>query len=271
MICPSGLGKVSILITKQIRQLILENGSFTDCVGPSQPFDMVGWEYAPVPGETFHKLDANKSVKAIKKSFQHRKPQIHERLLGPLNGSGRTVTIGTAKFLQYDEKNPLQINLLIKCDNYGSAEAIIRGIEDCNDKRVSINIFYCGIDHFTTQLLSLLPPINCKYANIMDGLKEAKCFEQIGHAQILKKFELTGKIKRTVLGVKITEGSFFNQPNYVCTICRNAEVIYQATAKMVSFGEECGILLKSTNNAMVGDQIFCYKLIPDERNLRWHY
>lgn len=139
-----------------MRQLILENGSYTDKVFPSQPFYMAGWESSPVPGDTFWTLNKSSKLKDFFKSFHLKSPPIHSKILGKMKESGARVTIGSTSFIEYSASFPLNINLVFKCDNYGSSEAIMEGINGCVDERVKLNVFYCGIENFSSQLLQSL-------------------------------------------------------------------------------------------------------------------
>ncbi|KII61399.1 Translation initiation factor IF-2 [Thelohanellus kitauei] len=323
----SSLGKIATCILRQgklkrgdlvscgstfakVKQIILEDGKYANEVFASQPFHLVGWNSTPIPGEIFHLIDKNIKLKELQKIT--RLPMFGHSLV-----SGRLNHVGDSEYLTYDENNPLRINLLIKCDNYGSAEAVYQGIKHCNDPRVVINIYCCGIDNLETYTLLSVPEshtliytlnteINSEAREILlkqkfainsfeiiyklfDHIKhyiqleirKAKVLKQVGAAKVLATFQLSGKLKRYVIGMKVCDGAFYNEKDVIVHIYRNNELLHQdtissikklkTTVSVVNFGDECGISLKSPYKVKPGDDVVCYRLFPDERSVNWHY
>ena len=119
----------------KIRALVDASGKPTDKAGPSTPVEIIGLTAVPKPGEKFATADNEREAREMLTKKQQE--------LSMQNVNRRTSLEGI--FSQLKEGETPHLNLVIKCDVQGSAEALSTSLEKLATNEVGINIIHKGV------------------------------------------------------------------------------------------------------------------------------
>ena len=118
----------------RIRAMKNDKGQSVKAAGPSTPVEVMGLTELPEAGDTFYEV---KNEKMAKHLIERRKRQERERVLN--NNSVVTLNNLFEKMASEDLK---QLNLIVKADVQGSAEAIKQSLEKLSNDEVKVKVIH---------------------------------------------------------------------------------------------------------------------------------
>ena len=118
----------------RIRAMKNDKGQSVKAAGPSTPVEVMGLTELPEAGDTFYEV---KNEKMAKHLIEKRKLQERERVLN--NNSVVTLNNLFEKMASEDLK---QLNLIVKADVQGSAEAIKQSLEKLSNDEVKVKVIH---------------------------------------------------------------------------------------------------------------------------------
>lgn len=118
----------------RIRAMKNDKGQSVKAAGPSTPVEVMGLTELPEAGDTFYEV---KNEKMAKHLIEKRKLQERERALN--NNSVVTLNNLFEKMASEDLK---QLNLIVKADVQGSAEAIKQSLEKLSNDEVKVKVIH---------------------------------------------------------------------------------------------------------------------------------
>ena len=121
----------------RVRALLSDSGARIKAAAPSTPVEILGLSEVPSPGEYFEVVKNEKEMKSIVAERQEK--ERNKRLDAMLPAHIRKESGAT------DGDIP-QLNLIIKADTYGSAEAVSQAIAQFESKEVITKIIHVGVD-----------------------------------------------------------------------------------------------------------------------------
>ena len=184
----------------KIRALVDASGKPTDKAGPSTPVEIIGLTAVPKPGEKFITAENEREAREL----LTRKQQD----LSMQSVSRRASLEGI--FSQLKEGETPHLNLVIKCDVQGSAEALSTSLEKLATNEVGINIIHKGVGRISEADVTLAatssaviigfnvrPDVNAKRI-AEDNEIEIRFYDIIYNAIEDIKFALEGLLKPTL-------------------------------------------------------------------------
>ncbi len=118
----------------RIRAMKNDKGQSVKSAGPSTPVEVMGLTDVPEAGETFYEV---KNEKMAKHLIEKRKLQEREKALSNTN----IVTLNNL-FERMESENLKQLNLIVKSDVQGSAEAIKQSMEKLSNDEVKVKVIH---------------------------------------------------------------------------------------------------------------------------------
>ncbi len=125
----------------RMRALLDENGKQVDTAGPSIPVQVLGLSGVPEAGDDFVVVADERLAKEVAMEREHRRRET--RLVGKTN---RLEDI-MAQMGQSEEQQ--QLNILIKADVQGSAEALRDALSQIGNEMVKVNVVSSGVGGIT--------------------------------------------------------------------------------------------------------------------------
>ena len=120
----------------RVRALLSDSGERLKSAEPSTPVEVLGLSEVPSPGEFFEVVKNEKEMKSIVTERQEK--ERNKRLDAMLPAHIRRESGGA------DSDVP-QLNLIIKADTYGSAEAVSQAIAQFESKEILTKIIHVGV------------------------------------------------------------------------------------------------------------------------------
>ncbi len=130
----------------RIRAMKNDKGQNVKEAGPSTPVEIMGLTEVPEAGDTFYEV---KNEKMAKHLIEKRRAQEREKLL-----TSNTVTLSNL-FEKMANENLKQLNLIVKADVQGSAEAVKQSLEKLSNDEVKVKVIHSvagGINESDVQL-----------------------------------------------------------------------------------------------------------------------
>ena len=130
----------------RIRAMKNDKGQSVKEAGPSTPVEIMGLTEVPEAGDTFYEV---KNEKIAKHLIEKRRAKEREKLL-----NSNVVTLNNL-FEKMEKDELKQLNLIVKADVQGSAEAIKQSLEKLSDDEVSVKVIHSvpgGITESDVQL-----------------------------------------------------------------------------------------------------------------------
>ena len=118
----------------RIRAMKNDKGQSVKEAGPSTPVEVMGLTEVPEAGDTFYEV---KNEKMAKHLIEKRKLQEREKALSNTN----VVTLNNL-FEKMESENLKQLNLIVKSDVQGSAEAIKQSLEKLSNNEVKVKVIH---------------------------------------------------------------------------------------------------------------------------------
>ena len=239
----------------KIRKMSDSFGKIVKTATPSMPVEILGLDSAPNAGDRFVEVDHEKQARDII-AYRQKK----EREQKSLKNSARSIT---DIFRQSGKDQIKYLNLVIKCDVYGSVEAISNTVVKLSNQEVAIKIIHSATGGITESDVSLasasgavivgfnvranltakdlanLKGVEIRYYsiiyNLVDDLKlllsgllnPNKTEEYLGSAEIRQVFKVSGAGK--VAGAFVIDGNI--KRNAKVRLLRNNIVIYNGSLK----------------------------------------
>ncbi|MCR5265493.1 MAG: translation initiation factor IF-2 [Cyanobacteria bacterium RUI128] len=123
----------------RVRALLSDSGERIKSADPSTPVEVLGLSEVPSPGEYFEVVQNEKEMKAIvaERQMKARETRLDAMLPAHIRKESGATGVG-------EEEIP-QLNLIIKADTYGSAEAVSQAIAQFESKEIITKIIHVGV------------------------------------------------------------------------------------------------------------------------------
>ncbi len=239
----------------KIRKMSDSFGKIVKTATPSMPVEILGLDSVPNAGDRFVEVEHEKQARDII-AYRQKK----EREQKSLKNSAKTIT---DIFRQSGKDQIKYLNLVIKCDVYGSVEAISNTVVKLSNQEVAIKIIHSATGGITESDVSLasasgavilgfnvranitakdlanLKGVEIRYYsiiyNLVDDLKlllsgllnPNKTEEYLGSAEIRQVFKVSGAGK--VAGAFVIDGNI--KRNAKVRLLRNNVVVYNGSLK----------------------------------------
>ena len=121
----------------RIRSMINDKGKKVKSAGPSTPVEIMGLTEVPEAGDTFYEV---KNEKMAKHLIDRRKRQAREQAINSVT----KVTLDNL-FSQMEEGKLKVLNLIVKADVQGSAEAVKQSLEKLQNEEVRVKVIHSTV------------------------------------------------------------------------------------------------------------------------------
>lgn len=225
----------------RVRAMTDARGEKLTEAGPSVPVEIIGMGDVPGAGDDFHAVDDERMAREL---VEQRKQENKDRLNGPV---GQKVTLEDL-FSQIQQGEVKDLNIIVKADVQGSAEAVKSSLEKLSNEEVRVRVIHCAVGAINESDIMLAatsgaivvgfnvrPDNNARdsasrldvdvrmYRVIYDCIEEiesamkgmlAPKFKEVllGHAEIREVYKITGA--GMIAGCYVTDGR----------VARNAEI-----------------------------------------------
>ncbi|MGP1608776.1 MAG: translation initiation factor IF-2 [Clostridium sp.] len=136
----------------RIRNMINYKGERIVKAGPSVPVEVMGLNLVPQAGETFYEVSDEKTAKKL---VERRKREQREEKIG----RSRAVTLEEL-YSNISEGNLKKLNIIVKADVIGSAEAIKKSFENLSTEEIAVKVIHSSVGGVTTTDVSLAKVAN---------------------------------------------------------------------------------------------------------------
>ena len=136
----------------RIRAMKNDKGQKVKKAGPSTPVEIMGLTEVPEAGETFYEVKDEKMAKHL---IERRKRQAREKSIN----STTKVTLDNL-FSQMEQGNLKQLNIIVKADVQGSAEALKQSLEKLSDNEVKVRVIHSSAGAVTETDVNLAKVAN---------------------------------------------------------------------------------------------------------------
>ena len=136
----------------KIRAMKNDKGQKVKKAGPSTPVEIMGLTEVPEAGETFYEVKDEKMAKHL---IDRRKRQAREK---SINATTK-VTLDNL-FSQMEQGNLKQLNIIVKADVQGSAEALKQSLEKLSDSEVKVRVIHSSAGAVTETDVNLAKVAN---------------------------------------------------------------------------------------------------------------
>ncbi len=122
----------------RIRAMIDAAGNYVDEAGPSTPVEILGLSDVPQPGERFHRVESEREARghiADVEEIRRRREQ---------ENRVKRLTLEEL-YSQMQQGEVPQLNVVLKCDVQGTAEAVRASLEKLATEEVGISIVHVGV------------------------------------------------------------------------------------------------------------------------------
>ena len=123
----------------RVRALLSDSGERIKSAEPSTPVEVLGLSEVPSPGEYFEVVKNEKEMKTIvaERQMKARETRLDAMLPAHIRKESGATGVG--------ETEIPQLNLIIKADTYGSAEAVSQAIAQFESKEIITKIIHVGV------------------------------------------------------------------------------------------------------------------------------
>lgn len=130
----------------KVRALVDSRGKNVQKAGPSTPVSVLGFDSVPKAGDTIQAVDE----KLIKNVIEERRIKMAQEKIE--HGTGVSLDEFLATPVKEDMKT---LNLLIKADSQGSAEALKQSLGEIKNEEVKVEIVSCGVGNINENDIQL--------------------------------------------------------------------------------------------------------------------
>lgn len=121
----------------RVRTMINDRGERVEEAGPSMPVEISGLSEVPSAGDTFNAVDDERMAREL---ADERKAQ----LMNSANGSNKKVSLEDL-FSQIQAGEMKTLNIIVKADVQGSAEAVKSSLEKLSNEEVNVKVIHSGV------------------------------------------------------------------------------------------------------------------------------
>ena len=136
----------------KIRGMVDDKGKKVKTAGPSTPVEVIGLPEVPTAGETFYEVENEKVAKHL---IEKRKSKEREDMIR----RNAPVTLDNL-FNQIEEGKLKDLNIIIKADVQGSAQAIRQSLEKIQNDEARVRIIHCNVGGITESDVTLAKVTN---------------------------------------------------------------------------------------------------------------
>ncbi len=136
----------------KIRGMVDDKGKKVKSAGPSTPVEVIGLPEVPVAGETFYEVENEKVAKHL---IEKRKSKEREDMIR----RNAPVTLDNL-FNQIEQGKLKDLNIIIKADVQGSAQAIRQSLEKIQNDEARVRIIHCNVGGITESDVTLAKVTN---------------------------------------------------------------------------------------------------------------
>lgn len=136
----------------KIRGMVDDKGKKVKAAGPSTPVEVIGLPEVPVAGETFYEVENEKMAKHL---IEKRKSKEREDMIK----RNAPVTLDNL-FNQIEQGKLKDLNIIIKADVQGSAQAIRQSLEKIQNDEARVRIIHCNVGGITESDVTLAKVTN---------------------------------------------------------------------------------------------------------------
>jgi translation initiation factor IF-2 len=254
------LGDIIVVgkISGKVRAMFDDTGKRIKKAAPSAPVSILGLSEVPAAGDHLEVLPDEKSARAL---VEQRRSEAHAATLA-------NITLDTL-YIQMQEGKVKELNLLVKADVQGSAEAIKHALSRAGDENLKVRLIHDGVGnvsetdvHLAAASKAIIIAFNVKVdgpaarvaANdgvdirsysviykLMDdidaalkGLLEPEYREQVdGHGEVMQTFK-SGR--RVIAGCRVTDGKLTRSAQI--RILRGGKVAHTGTIESLRRGKD---------------------------------
>jgi translation initiation factor IF-2 len=245
----------------KVRALIDDHGNRIKKAGPSTPVKCLGLSGVPQAGEKFTICKNDKEARSLAKA---KMSELKMEQLAPKKMSLEDM------FAKANSDENQELNIIIKSDTRGSAEAIVHSLDQIKSDKVSLKIIHNGTGNITSgdvllasasnavilgfhvskepglqqiekregveiQLYHIIYELIDKVKEAMTGMVVQEYKETItGHAKILQIFQI-GKRSR-IAGCYVTDGTISS--NCRARVKRNGEILFEGAIDTIKHFQE---------------------------------
>ena len=251
----------------RIRNMINFKGERIREAGPSTPVEVTGLNVVPEAGEVFYEVSDEKTARKLVERRERAK---------------REQKIGTTSAVKLEdlyaniaEGKIKKLNIVVKADVLGTAEAIKKSLENLSTDEVAIkvirpepiakleadkdgieikqySIIYNAIEDVKSAMIGMLDP---EYEEIIIGTAEIRETFKISKVGVIAgAYVLNGKVTRNA-GVRIIRNNVVLCDSKLSSLKR-----FKDDVKEVTYGYECGIQIEGFNDIQVGDTLEVYEM-----------
>ncbi len=237
----------------KVRALLSDSGERIKKAGPSTPVEILGLTEVPQAGDRFVVCESEKKMKNLVEGKKQQERTSKFEAIAP--------TQVKTDLIDSDEAETKELNLIIKANTHGSAEAVSAAVQQLSSKSIVANIIHIAVGDISEADVMLASASNAiiigftvkedsnaqraaeaqgvkikKYEIIYEilediektmlGLLDAEIKEvELGQAEIRQVFTVGKTIK--IAGCYVTEGKV--QRNAIAVIERNKKEIYKGS------------------------------------------
>jgi translation initiation factor IF-2 len=125
----------------RVRAMMNERGEQVDDVGPGYPVEVLGLSGVPVAGDEFNVVEDEKAAKEV---ATHRAEKARQKELG----SSKRATLEDL-FAKAKSGGGKVLNVVVKADVQGSAEAVTQALQKAATKKVGVKVLDSGVGAIT--------------------------------------------------------------------------------------------------------------------------
>ncbi len=247
----------------RIRAMTDDKNKKVESAGPSMPVEIIGLSEVPNAGDLFYSVEAERMARTL---AEQRKAEEKEQRAN----STQKVTLENL-FSQIEQGQVKTLNIIVKADVQGSAEAVKSSLEKISNEEVQVKVIHSGVgginesdvmlaaasgaiivgfnvrpdsnavqnaqrDHVDIRLYRIIYDCIEEIEQAMRGMLAPKFKETvIGHAEIRQTFKVSGV--GTIAGAYVLDGKM--QRNESVRIVRDNIVIHEgALATLKRFKDD---------------------------------
>ncbi len=235
----------------RVRAMTDENGRRMEKAGPSVPVEIVGLAEVPGAGDVFYSVEDERMARTLaeKRKFEEKERQ---------NAAMQKVTLENL-FSSIEQGNVKDLNVIVKADVQGSAEAVKASLEKISNEEVRVRVIHNAVGGINNSDIMLAEASNAiivgfnvrpeagvadaaaaahvdmrLYRIIYDAIEEieqamkgmlAPTFKEVvlGHAEVRQTFKVSGV--GTIAGCYVQDGKM--QRNEKVRIVRDSIVVFE--------------------------------------------
>ena len=181
----------------KIRALLSDDGTQIDKAGPSTPVEILGLSEVPQSGDRFEILNNEKEMKAL---VSKRKEQERESKLDAIIPSQVKKDL-----IKAQQEETHELNIIIKANTHGSAEAVSASIQQLHSKQIFTKIVHVAIGDISEADVMLASASNAIIIgfSVKEDANASKLAAQEGvdirNYEII--YEILDDIEKTMLGL----------------------------------------------------------------------